>query len=410
MDQRATAALMGRVAGVIRDYVAQSVSPLADTIKAQQEEIEALRGQIGAQAAAVERMVAEGIESRTPAWIDAATAAMPKPADGVDGKSVTVDDVLPTLRAELASVVAEQDAAITVRIAEAVSALPPARDGQDADPAEIERMVAEKVAAIEIPAPLAPDPADIDRAVAAEVDRRLAGIAERAAAQIVVPEAPAPIEPDMEAIHATIAAEIERVAAGIEIPEPLAPDPDMVERFVAGHVDRAVAALPPAPKGDPGPPGALPLVRDWTDGVHYEGHVVTHAGAVYQAQRDTGREPPHEDWRCVVAAGTKGDPGPSPILRGTWRADEDYSALDVVALNGSSFIAKRDAPGECPGDGWQFMASRGKKGDPGKGEPGRDAKPVVRMSVDGDGLLTLVNGDGSTVPCDLYPVLAKLGR
>jgi len=30
------------------------------------------------------------------------------------------------------------------------------------------------------------------------------------------------------------------------------------------------------------------------------------------------------------------------------------------------------------------------------------------MHVDGQGLLTLVNGDGSTIECDLYPVLSKL--
>jgi hypothetical protein len=32
------------------------------------------------------------------------------------------------------------------------------------------------------------------------------------------------------------------------------------------------------------------------------------------------------------------------------------------------------------------------------------------MNVDEDGLIRLINSAGSEVTCDLYPVLAKLGR
>ena len=48
----------------------------------------------------------------------------------------------------------------------------------------------------------------------------------------------------------------------------------------------------PGERGPPGPPGKLPAIRAWGDAVHYAGDVVTHGGSVYQAQRDTGREPP----------------------------------------------------------------------------------------------------------------------
>ena len=42
-----------------------------------------------------------------------------------------------------------------------------------------------------------------------------------------------------------------------------------------------------------------------------------------------------------------------------------------VALNGGSFIALKDAPGPCPGPGWQLIASQGKRGAAGeKGERG----------------------------------------
>jgi hypothetical protein len=58
-------------------------------------------------------------------------------------------------------------------------------------------------------------------------------------------------------------------------------------------------------------------------------------------------------------------------IRSTFDANADYRRLDVVALNGGSFIALKDAPGACPGAGWQLMASQGKRGPPGeKGERG----------------------------------------
>jgi hypothetical protein len=56
---------------------------------------------------------------------------------------------------------------------------------------------------------------------------------------------------------------------------------------------------------------------------------------------------------------------------GTYREGGDYSFLNIVATGGSSFIARTDDPGPCPGEGWQLIASAGKQGKPGpKGEPG----------------------------------------
>src|SRR5262245_33247808 len=39
-------------------------------------------------------------------------------------------------------------------------------------------------------------------------------------------------------------------------------------------------------------------------------------------------------------------------LRGAYRSDQDYDRLDVVTLDGSSYIARQGSPGPCPGDGW----------------------------------------------------------
>jgi hypothetical protein len=97
--------------------------------------------------------------------------------------------------------------------------------------------------------------------------------------------------------------------------------------------------------------------------VHYAGDVVVHQGGTWQARKDTGQAPPHADW---IGLAFRGLDGHTPHVRGTWREDGAYGALDVVALNGGSFIAKRDDPGPCPGDGWQLVASQGKQGKPGE--------------------------------------------
>jgi hypothetical protein len=45
--------------------------------------------------------------------------------------------------------------------------------------------------------------------------------------------------------------------------------------------------------------------------------------------------------------------------------------LDIVIINGSTFVALKDRPGPCPGADWQLLASRGSRGDRGpKGERG----------------------------------------
>ncbi len=106
--------------------------------------------------------------------------------------------------------------------------------------------------------------------------------------------------------------------------------------------------------------------------------------------------------------------GKSFTVRGTWTDGEFYGAMDVVALGGAAFVARRDNPGACPGDGWQLIAAQGKRGNPGepgrsvKGEPGKPGPGVLALAIDDEGRLTLRNGDGSVVECDLYPLLAKL--
>lgn len=162
-------------------------------------------------------------------------------------------------------------------------------------------------------------------------------------------------------------------------------------------------------------PGVFPVVKAWTDeGVSYEGALRTHDGALWQAQRDTGKEPPHGDWLCIVERGAQGFNGRSIVHRGTYDAAAAYVALDAVTLNGSSFLAVSDDPGPCPGDGWQLMASRGsrgKDGEPGKpGAKGDRGPAPLAFTVSEDGVLTLTLEDGEELTADLYPLLSKVAR
>lgn len=186
------------------------------------------------------------------------------------------------------------------------------------------------------------------------------------------------------------------------------------------RLDGRLQTLKDGEKGEPGEPGKLPALRAWQDGVCYKGDVRAFAGATWQASRDTGKQPGGDDWILLAGRGDDGrdgSDGQSFRVRGTWLEINDYQAMDVVVLGGASFVAKQDEPGPCPGAGWQLLAAQGKRGNAGergglgpKGERGPAGLPVVSMSVSDEGLLTLTNGDGTTVSCDLYPVLARVAR
>lgn len=77
--------------------------------------------------------------------------------------------------------------------------------------------------------------------------------------------------------------------------------------------------------------------------------------------------------------GEQGPPGVRVTPKGTFDAEAEYAALDIVMLGGSSFIAVKDAPGPCPGGGWQLLASRGSRGERGeKGAAGKDGRDGER--------------------------------
>ena len=211
-----------------------------------------------------------------------------------------------------------------------------------------------------------------------------------------------------EDVAPMIAAEVERILSTWERPKDGEPGKD--GRDGVDGKDGETGE-----RGPEGPAGALPIVSAWADRVYYQGEVCESEGSVWQARVDTGKAPGHEDWACIVSRGKDGEDGRTPNIRGTYDENAAYVHLDVVALNGASFVAKRDDPGACPGEGWQLMAAQGKagkpgmKGDTGVGVRGLPGPGLQSVEADDSGVLTFVNADGTRVQCDLYQLLSRLG-
>lgn len=300
-----------------------------------------------------------------------AVAALPEPPPG---KDADMDAVRQFIREEVANIPVPKDAEppsdeqireiVRPLVAEAISLIPIPKDGRDADPEDVRQMVEEAVGRIPAPKDGETPTQDAIRAIVEDV------------VKAVVDEMPKP-----------------RDGKSVE--------PDEVRAMV----EEAVAAIP-APKD--GKDGRLPIVRAWEDRVYYEGEVCSHDGATYQASVDTGRAPPHVDWICIAAKGRDGADADQIELCGTFEAERDYRRLSVVMLNGASFIAKKGTPGPCPGEGWQLMAQQGKRGGPGLVTKADRGTRPTKMTVSDDGVLHLAMDDGTSVECDLYPLLSRL--
>jgi len=196
----------------------------------------------------------------------------------------------------------------------------------------------------------------------------------------------------LEALAAEIAADVTSLERSLRA-EWAAMRAEMREEIAMLRASRAEAALHVAsligPAGPTGPPGD-------------------------RGEPGEGIVGPAGEQGIPGAAGERGPEGRTLAFRGHWKAAEAYEALDVVMLDGSSFVAVSDAPGACPGEDWRLLSPRGKAGPPGpagigeRGYPGPPGPLPQALVVDDEGMLTLHYSDGTTLDCDLYPVLAKL--
>ena len=62
----------------------------------------------------------------------------------------------------------------------------------------------------------------------------------------------------------------------------------------------------------------------------------------------------------------------TPTYRGSYETNTSYNELDIVELNGSSYIARKSVTGVTPGTddtSWGLIANKGIKGDKGDQGP-----------------------------------------
>jgi hypothetical protein len=166
---------------------------------------------------------------------------------------------------------------------------------------------------------------------------------------------------------------------------------------LTGAVDILRGAQPP-------PPAQFPSVKAWQEDLDYhEGDIVAFAGGCYQATKDTARAPGAKDWVCLARSGDSLTP------RGAYDDHADYRCLDVIMVDGSSFVALKDHPGPCPGADWQLLASRGSRGDRGlqgkrglpgpKGDAGASGATIRDWKIERERYVaTSIMSDGSDGP------------
>jgi hypothetical protein len=87
-------------------------------------------------------------------------------------------------------------------------------------------------------------------------------------------------------------------------------------------------------------------------------------------------------------------------IRGTFQPGSKYDLGDLVARDGASFVARKNNPGPCPGDGWQLMAKQGQRGIAGpQGIAGKDAPRIVSWKVDRQHFIVIpIMSDGKEGP------------
>jgi hypothetical protein len=182
------------------------------------------------------------------------------------------------------------------------------------------------------------------------------------------------------------------------IPGPPGAPGEAGDRGEPGPIGETGPVGPAGERGAEGPAGKFRVATFWAEGVSYEGDLVTHAGSLYQARCDTGREPPHDDWLCVAAKGEAGEPPYVGEICGAHDPKRTYRKFDLVTFNGTEWRAAEDDPGELPGSGWRMASQRGAHGKAGdRGPAGPAAASIVDWAMKGYQAVPIMS-DGSLGP------------
>lgn len=104
-----------------------------------------------------------------------------------------------------------------------------------------------------------------------------------------------------------------------------------------------------------------------------------------------------DDFRTITLAFSRGDVVKKRDLktgawidRGVYRAGQEYDKGDVVTFGGSAFLARHKTTDKPETDAWRMIVKRGRDGKDGipgpkgdKGDPGRDGKDLTQLGPDG---------------------------
>ncbi|HCF4362539.1 TPA: hypothetical protein VDT13_005146 [Pseudomonas aeruginosa] len=328
-----------RFVGELQEYIARAIKPLSARIESLDAECKALREQL-AEKRIDEDCVVEKVLGLIPqpkdgepgqdadmealkAHLGELVKAIPAPADG---QSVTIDDVAPMIRDEVAKAVAE---------------VPPAKDGESVTVDDVRPILAELVskAVADVPKPQPGKDADMD-ALRSHLD----GLVK----SLELPKGPSVDE---------VAATFERRFSDLTL---------SWERQARDTLEKAADRMPKPKDGR----DALPL-ESFDLALGEDGRTVT----VKMQAGETVIE------KSVKIA--------SVMDRGVYSSEGSYEKGDGTTYGGCYWIAQKDAPGGAPGASadWRMAVKKGRDGkdlrdSASKHDPSKGVK--IRKDEDDD--------------------------
>lgn len=380
MDHRLIEGLMEAIAPLIKSYVDERIAKEVEPLRARIKEFEAsepLKGEPGKDAdpEVVKDLVIKAID------LDAIAAQVlekvPVPEngkdgrDGVDGESVTAEDVALKLMDHISITISHEVAkikppsgkdgsSVTVEdvvpvLQSMVDALPKAengKDGKDADPVEVAALIVEDVAK------LIPKPEDGKSVTVEDLIPIVQETVAKAVAAVPPAKDGAPGKDGVGLAGGVINRDGELVlmlsdgstkAAGVVVGKDV--DMDEVVRLINEKF------------------AEVPIPKDGRDGVGFDDMDVLYDGE-----------------RTITLKFTRGDyvkessfKMPIVLERGVYREGQEYDKGDGVTSGGSFWIAQKDKPEGSPRDGskdWRLSVKRGRNGADGVARPPTPQGPV----------------------------------